>query len=99
MLVRTFENYAEWFVIPAFGKDKPLEDFDITRYGRRPGSEDIRWLILHSKGDTLIDMAQSELASEHLKGFAVFIGDKLCKEHDDIFTEYAYVDAIRDFIQ
>lgn len=98
-LTRTFENYAEWFVIPAFGEDKPLEAFDITRYGRRRGSEDIRWLILHSKSDTLIDMAQSERAFEHLKGSAIFIGDRLCKEHDEIFTEDAYIDAIRDFIQ
>lgn len=99
LLIRTFEDYAEWFIIPAFGKERPLEDFDVTRYLQRTASGDIRWLILHSTGDTLIDMAQSERASEHLKGSAIFIGDKLSRGHDDIFTEDAYIDVIWNFIQ
>jgi acetyl esterase/lipase len=106
LLLKFYPDYREWFVRSAFGEDKPLSCFATTKYALRDSSSHIRWLIIHSTGDHLINPPQSEaifthlsrsygLLAEHLvsKNF-----DKLTGEHNDILTNDNYVEIVRDFV-
>jgi acetyl esterase/lipase len=109
LLLESFENYREWLLIPAFGHDRPLSDFATTKYPLRESGMHIRWLVIHSRGDTLVDLPQSEAMFEHLHQSYATVGlptddfvskkfDKLEGEHDDILTDGVYVGIVRDFV-
>jgi len=109
LLLESFPNYREWFVISAFGQDRPLSEFATTKYSLRESSTHIRWLLIHSRGDTLVDLPQSEAMFEHLSQSHTSVGlapeslvyksvDKLEGEHNNIFTDDIYVKIVRDFV-
>lgn len=110
LLLQHFPNYREQFVAHAFGGDKQLSRFATTKYSLRESSTHIRWLIIHSTGDHLVNPPQSELIFSHLsQAYGSLTGhfisnnfDKLTGEHNDILTEDRYVDIyaeiVRDFV-
>jgi hypothetical protein len=110
LLLKYFPDYREWFVQSTFSDSKPLSCFSTTTYALRDLSTHIRWLVIHSTGDLLINPPQSDAIFHHLSGsygplarrlvFKDF--DKLAGGHNDILTEDKYIkiytDLLRDFV-
>ncbi|THU86420.1 alpha/beta-hydrolase [Dendrothele bispora CBS 962.96] len=109
LLLSRFPTYREWFIAPAFGDKSSYPEFSATRLGLRKGQEknDIRWLVIHSKGDTLVDLPQTDamythllrLYSEHApQPVMVSKVDDLVEEHDQVLRSEGYLKLISDFI-
>lgn len=109
LLEKSFGNYREWFLIPTFGHDRPLSVFATTKYSLRESGAHIRWLVIHSRGDTLIDLPQSEAMYKHLcqlyasagllaEDFVSSSVDRLEGEHNDILTDSVYLGIVRNFV-
>jgi hypothetical protein len=108
-LVSCFPQYREWFVANAFGGNSQFSDFSVFNYPHREHMDSTRWLIIHSKGDTLIDAGQSQAMYEHISRLYlkqnlpadkhVYLNtDGLQVEHNDIFKEDKYVEIVSSFI-
>jgi len=110
LLLSDFPEYLEWFVGPTFGEDTSLSHFSTTKYTLRDSSAHIRWLVIHSTGDRLVNLPQSEAILSHLSqlyGWQTtnFISknfDELTGAHNDIITKANYIEIytkiVRDFI-
>ncbi|KAJ6455671.1 Alpha/Beta hydrolase protein [Mycena sanguinolenta] len=107
VLLARFPSYREWFIAAAFGDRESYADASTTRFGVRREA-DLRWLVIHSKGDTLVDQPQSDAIYAHLR--ALYGGgaaadarvarnvDQFDVEHDDVHETALYVDVIRAFV-
>ena len=80
LLIKSFPGYLEWFILAAFGEHKTYEPYSVTAYNLRENSSHIRWLIVQSPGDKLIDTAQAAAFRDHLL--------KLQQQHSGIYFEY-----------
>ncbi|KAG6854620.1 hypothetical protein C0991_004222 [Blastosporella zonata] len=104
LLLQSFPTYLDWFIRDAFGHCASYAAFSTTTFPLI--SAHIKWLIIHSKGDTLVDMQQSETMYLHLcrlygsnASTRVFrVMDKFDQEHNDILRGQLYVDIVTDFI-
>ena len=108
-LVSCFPQYREWFVANAFGGIAGFSDFSVFNYPSREHMDSTRWLIIHSKGDSLIDAGQSQAMYEHISRLYLkqnlpvekhvcLDTDELQAEHDDIFKEDKYIAMVSSFI-
>ena len=108
-LVACSPQYREWFVANAFGGISKFSDFSVFNYPSREHMDSTRWLIVHSKGDTMIDIGQSQSMYEHISRLYlkqnlpidkhVYLDiDGLQAEHDDIFKEDKYIEMVSSFI-
>ena len=108
-LIACFPQYREWFVADAFGGISKFSDFSVFSYPSREHMDSTRWLIAHSKGDTLIDVGQSQAMYEHISRLYIkqnlpvdkhvyLATDELQAEHDDIFREDKYIEMVSSFI-
>jgi len=101
LLVR-FPTYRDWFIEPAFGPHQSYAPFSVLNFPlRHSQSDSISWLILHSRGDSLVDLPQSTSMHTHLTKLDPdhsFINiDDLIGEHNDILRSPVYVDLVKDF--
>lgn len=104
LLCSRFPSYLDWFVAAAFEKLETYAAFTVTNYAlRRPN---IRWLLIHSQGDTLIDKPQTEKMLKHLKDQYGSSADEyihhdtsLIQGHDEILVEDEFVQIVGRFIQ
>ncbi|KAG1827060.1 Alpha/Beta hydrolase protein [Suillus subaureus] len=87
LLLSSFPTYRTWFIEPAFGRRSTYGEVSVTKMNPRVDHPHLHWLIVHSKGDTLVDEAQSEAMYQHLLPSVPHIarnfGD-LIEEHNDI---------------
>ena len=108
-LVSYFPQYRERFVANAFGGIAKLSEFSVLNYSSREHMDSTRWLIVHSEGDSLIDVGQSRAMYEHISRLYlkqslpadkhVYINtDGLRAEHDDIFKEDKYIEMVSSFV-
>ena len=112
VLLRSFPGYREWFIANTFGDLSAYPDVNVTSYPSRAGGEHIRWLVLHSSGDVLVDQLQSEIMFAHLSSIAT-IGvpaaseslltvsknfDELHEGHNELLRGEIYPRLIADFI-
>ena len=108
-LVSCFPQYRERFVANAFGGIAKFSEFSVLNYSSREHMDSTRWLIVHSEGDSLIDVGQSQAMYEHISRLYlkqnlpvdkhVYINtDGLRAEHDDIFKEDKYIEMVSSFI-
>ncbi|KAH9842671.1 Alpha/Beta hydrolase protein [Rhodofomes roseus] len=110
-LLVTYPAYKTWFIAPTFGRLRSYAPWNTASYQLRPGAEHLRWLILHSKGDTLVDQGQSERIWGHLTelyGQDVHVGDKggpvqrewevLTEEHNEMLAGEVYPRLVGDYI-
>jgi len=68
LLLRSFPSvYYHKFVQQAFGLKTSYADADTTSYMGAEGGEEIRWLIIHSNGDQLVDRIQAEKMFKRLR--------------------------------
>jgi hypothetical protein len=108
-LVSCFPQYREWFVANAFGGISKYSDFSVFNYPSREHIDSTRWLIIHSKGDSLINVSQSQAMYQHISRLYLKQGLPVEKhvhlnttglqaEHDDIFREDKYTEMVSSFI-
>ncbi|KAI0748259.1 alpha/beta-hydrolase [Daedaleopsis nitida] len=81
LLLRSFPSYKQWFIANAFGERASYPDVNVASYALRPGAAHIRWLVLHSSGDVLVDQLQSDAIYAHLSTLA---GPLASKNFDDL---------------
>ncbi|KAI0035698.1 Alpha/Beta hydrolase protein [Vararia minispora EC-137] len=107
-LLESFPSYREWFIAAAFGDRATYSDDAVSKYSFRQGGTDTQWLIVHSTGDTLVDIIQSRTIYEHLlslqgespKAAKVLQNfNTLDKEHNDILKSKAFLDIVADFVR
>ncbi|KAL0569889.1 hypothetical protein V5O48_012067 [Marasmius crinis-equi] len=100
-LLGTFPPYRDWFIADAFGDRPTYDDVSVASY--RPRAEHVRWLIIHSKNDTLVDTAQSEAMIDRLKAThpSSSVEQSLGEfedEHDAILLNPRYAQLITEFV-
>ncbi|KAF8654143.1 hypothetical protein AX16_003673 [Volvariella volvacea WC 439] len=103
LLLGRFPDYRDWFISRTFGPRSSYAEFSVTNYPLRTTS--IRWFVIHSQGDTLVDLAQSEamfkyLCSLHesIQGSVTANMTELKEEHNDILKSDAYTRIVTDFV-
>lgn len=107
LLLSSFPRYKDWFIAPAFGQRPSYAEFSTTQFPL--WNSDIRWLIIHSKGDSLVDVTQSEAISKHLRKLYDTAGvpsdtrvfsnlDELTEEHNAMLRGDHYVRIIGEYI-
>lgn len=103
-LIARFPSYRTWFIEAAFGDKPSYSEYSVTRLALR--TKLIRWLVIHSQGDTLVDTAQSEIMYKHLRElygtsadcFVTMDVDQLHADHNAILEEEVFVELVGDFI-
>lgn len=109
LLLAKFPDYRQWFIAAVFGDRASYADASTTGLALREGSpENLRWLVIHSKGDTLVDQPQSDAIVAHLRtlyggGAATDARvtrnvDQFDVEHNDVLSAPLYIDVIRAFV-
>jgi len=113
-LLETFPAYQEWFIEPAFGPpgEGGYRRFSAVEFPprQRDGESEAappktRWLLLHSKGDTLVDTPQTTAMYAHLKhlypqnGVVELNTDDLEDEHDALLATDGYVEIVKKFVE
>ncbi|KAF7338371.1 putative kynurenine formamidase [Mycena venus] len=105
LLLARFPAYREWFIASVFGDRESYPDASTTRLSlRKPEAEksDLRWLIIHSTGDTLVDQPQSDAMYVHLRALYGDAADahvarnvdQLDVEHNDVLKAPQFVEII-----
>ncbi|TFK42675.1 Alpha/Beta hydrolase protein [Crucibulum laeve] len=103
LLLSRFPDYRDWFIEGAFGKWDSYATFAAI-YPLR--NSDIHWLIIHSKGDTLVDLSQSMAIYNHLRQQYAAKSDthvssntdSLEEDHNDILNGDEFVKIVGDFV-
>ena len=100
-LLRSFPSYKDWFIANAFGERAAYPDVNVASYPLRPGTEHIRWLVLHSKADVLVDQLQSETMYAHLTALKADVSknfDDLQDNHNDLLHSDVYPRIVAEFV-
>jgi hypothetical protein len=107
-LLKSFPNYRDWFIRETFGSLSTYDRYSVTRMALRDGARHIRWMIIHSKGDRLVDILQSQAIYDHLQsiydggvqggGQVAKIWDDLEDDHNEILQSGKYIQIVGDFI-
>ncbi len=107
-LLQSFPTYRDWFIADAFGDLSNYNQHSVTSMPLREGASHIDWIIIHSRGDTLVDIRQSEGMYEHLqflhegnllgRGRILKNWDDLEDEHNAILQSGKFVQMVGDFI-
>ena len=90
-LIASFNDYDQGFIKNAFRE--PYEFWNTTRYPLHAAAQPIRWLVIHSTGDTLVDLPQSECIYEHLKRLYAerqWDEERVTKDWETITTGHHY---------
>lgn len=103
LLLQSYPGYKDWFVTEAFGDLPSYEAFNNIHGKVREGAEHIRWLVIHSSGDTLVHAAQSACAHTNLSKECKDPGKvekdwSLTAEHNQILREEGYPEIVSRFI-
>ncbi|KAJ4488103.1 Alpha/Beta hydrolase protein, partial [Lentinula aciculospora] len=105
-LLVDFPAYRSWFILEAFNNLPSYAAFKATSLGLRTHNH-MQWLIIHSKGDTLVNVAQSEAMLARLKILYGGTNDQavqgnteeLVEEHDALLNAASYLRIVVEFIQ
>ncbi|KAJ7067826.1 Alpha/Beta hydrolase protein [Mycena amicta] len=102
MLLKRFPEYRAWFIGAAFGQRDSYAEVSVSKLPLRDA--ELQWLIVHSTGDTLVDMPQSETMAKHLQSLygqskVQFIIEGLTVEHDDVVLSSVFTDLVCKFVK
>lgn len=107
LLLKSFPTYREWFIADTFGDLDTYAAVNTSAYQIRESGQNTRWLVVHSKGDTLVDEVQSQSMVAQLKTFefaasgdAAFVESHfdLTSDHNDVLLEDRYHEVVGRFI-
>lgn len=104
LLLNSFPNYRSWFIAAAFGSRSSYQDVSVNKYSYPEALANVRWLIVHSSGDTLVDVKQSSAMLQRLRdlepGVTVTSSlDELDAEHNDVLKENLFISKVADFVK
>jgi acetyl esterase/lipase len=107
-LLKSFPTYRDWFIRETFGNLPTYDPYSTTKMVLRDEAKHIRWMILHSKGDTLVDILQSQAMYGHLQSLydgGLQGGGQIAKNWDDLEDDHnailqseKYIQIVGDFI-
>lgn len=107
-LLESFPTYRNWFIVNTFGDLPTYDSYSTIRMPLREGADHISWIIVHSEGDSLVDMRQSQAMYEHLRclhemglreaGHVSKNWEDLEGEHSVILQSEKFVRIVGDFI-
>ena len=103
LLLSDYPEYRSWFIAPAFGDMESYRDFSVAEYSAR--TKDIRWLIVHSTGDTLVNLDQSKFMHGHLRQLMAEDAEgrvecdfhSFSVEHHDVFVDNGFIELLVRF--
>ncbi|KAI0273686.1 Alpha/Beta hydrolase protein [Gloeopeniophorella convolvens] len=101
-LLESFPTYKDWFLANTFGDLPSYDRYSLTKMPLRVGAEHTRWIIIHSKGDTLVDMRQSEDMYTHLQSFqngGTLQSGALLKNWDDLEGDHNAILRSEGFVR
>jgi len=107
LLLSSFPTYREWFIAPTFGERDSYTDASTTQYPL--WNTYINWFIIHSKADSLVDIAQSMAINDHLRKLYDAAGvssdtrvtcnlDELDEDHNAMLRGDNYVRIVAEHI-
>ncbi|KAI0082727.1 alpha/beta-hydrolase [Panus rudis PR-1116 ss-1] len=105
LLLESFPAYKDWFIANTFGDLPSYAAFDTTTYRlRKPDEQNhIAWFVIHSKGDQLVDVLQSQNFYQHVGeltgGDRLRWDESLNSGHNDTLKEDAYVKMVAKFVK
>jgi len=100
LLLSTWPSYRS-FVEPAFGDQTNFHTFSPVRYPARKNSHHIRWFIMHSTGDELVDLPQSSSIYNHLLNLGASVSrdwTSLHGNHDEVLSTETYINIIAQHV-
>lgn len=105
LLLKKFPSYSE-FIQGAFGEHDSYKSVSPAYYKLRDESP-IYWLVVHSKGDTLVDEEQAESLWDHLwelydrKAHQYVEADweRLKLEHNEVLRDADYPAMVSQFVR
>ena len=107
-LLQSFPNYRDWFIADAFGDLSNYKQHSVSSMPLREGASHIHWIIVHSRGDALVDACQSQGMYEHLRSLYAGKGgesgrvlkswDDLEDGHDAVLQSGKFIQMVGDFI-
>jgi hypothetical protein len=101
LLVQSFPQYIAWFVAPTFGVcDSYAADSPVSM-AIPEDMKRIKWLLVHSRGDTWVDLPQSQAMMRHLKSQGaewVELDEELDEEHDVVIKGEAFPKLVSRYI-
>ncbi|KAI0065453.1 alpha/beta-hydrolase [Artomyces pyxidatus] len=107
-LLESFPGYRDWFIANTFGDLPSYAAFSVIGAPRRAAGAHIRWLIVHSKGDTLVDLRQSSAMYDYLQSLEAGENsaattvtknwEELEDGHNEILQTEAYTRIAGDFV-
>ncbi|THH02122.1 hypothetical protein EW145_g6789 [Phellinidium pouzarii] len=104
LLLTRFPEYRMWFIANAFGDAPSYPQYDVARYPLRADGEHIHWLVIHSRGDSLVDVGQAEKFYQHLCELGLESHNVAQKdwtsiemEHNEMLKTKQYTDLVGDY--
>ncbi|KAF9514883.1 hypothetical protein BS47DRAFT_1451081 [Hydnum rufescens UP504] len=105
LLLQSFPSmYYRKFIQQAFGVKSSYSDADTTSYMCAEGGEEIRWLIIHSNGDQLVDRIQAENMFKRLRVLfqsgptSVKYDFAFQEDHDEVLLSHTLPRLVAGFI-
>ena len=102
LLLSSFPEYRTWFIENTFGGKDSFESVSAIKATIDPRGQHIRWFIIHSKGDTLVDERQSHGMYGFLREKSCLVSrsfDDLEDEHNNIIKSPRYIEIIDGYIK
>ncbi|KZV64351.1 alpha/beta-hydrolase [Peniophora sp. CONT] len=104
LLLTSFPNYRSWFIAAAFGQRSSYQDVSVNRYTYPETLAHVRWLIVHSTGDTLVDPLQSSTMLKRLQNLEPSATvtsslDELDAEHNEVLKENLFISRVAEFMK
>ncbi|QRW00150.1 alpha/beta hydrolase family protein [Ceratobasidium sp. AG-Ba] len=104
LLLKKFPSYSD-FIQGAFGKRESYKEVSPAHYQLR-GDTPIYWLVVHSKGDQLVNEEQAESLWDHLwelydrraHQYVEADWERLNGNHDEILENQEYADMVAQFV-
>jgi acetyl esterase/lipase len=109
LLISSFPSYREWFITDAFGDQTSYSDVATTKLPLWSSDTHMRWLVIHSEKDTLVDLRQSEAIWNHLNDVHTEAGlvpeefvlremEGLIWGHNEILRQPEFIGLVKGFI-
>ena len=109
LLLSSFPSYRTWFVEDAFGERASYSEISAIRWPLWNEGAHVRWLVVHSPRDSLVDPRQSEAIFDHLtqlytaahlplSSHVLKNMDTLQWEHDRILLRPEFVNIVGEFV-
>lgn len=102
LLLSSFPGCRAWFIGNTFGRKDSFGSVSAIKATIDPRTQHIRWFVIHSKGDTLVDERQSQGMYDFLRENSCLVSSSfndMEDEHNDILKSPQYIEIIDRYIE